>query len=162
MAFWNFKRGQSSNLDSTPVVDGTIRFTKDNSKLYVDDGETRKAINPNPDWNASSGNSAILNKPTNLSDFTNDLDIDSKYRIYSITFVTSSNTYPQYPYACTISYTGIDATTNVDINIDPSDYAGNYAIESDTNSLTIYFGTQPTLPLTVKVWLQKATSLIQS
>jgi hypothetical protein len=84
------------------------------------------------------------------------------YQTYTVTSVSASSTYSQYAYACTFTYSGIDATTKVDINISPNDYVGNYAIESSTNTLTIYFQLQPTLPLTTMIWVQRARTLIQS
>ena len=64
-------RGNSENLPA--VSDGQIIFTKDTEKLMVDysDSNTveRSVVNPNPDWNASSGNAQILNKPTTLSGY---------------------------------------------------------------------------------------------
>ena len=65
----------SSGLSQVAISDGQMLFTTDTDKLYFDakHGEasaTRRMVNPNPDWDASSGNAAILNKPdfvTNVS-----------------------------------------------------------------------------------------------
>lgn len=88
-------------------------------------------------------------------DITNLGIADSDYFTHIITSVTSSSTYSSYSYKCTIPYTGINETTNVDISINPNNYSGSYAVESGTDTLTVYFSTQPTLPLTVSIWLQK-------
>ena len=58
-----FSKGNSSSLSGKTVKDGSILYTKDTTKLYIDDNTDRVLINPNPDWNASSGNAQILNKP---------------------------------------------------------------------------------------------------
>lgn len=64
MAQVKFKRGLSDNLPET-IADGVIYFATDTGKLYIDiAGNERLEINPNSDWNASSGNAAIANKPT--------------------------------------------------------------------------------------------------
>lgn len=60
-------RGSIKTLPSSKT-DGQILFTTDTEKMMVDfilDGVLKRStINPNPDWNAESGNAAILNKPT--------------------------------------------------------------------------------------------------
>lgn len=63
MAKVEFSKGDSSGLNSRNVKDGSILYTKDTTKLYIEDNTDRVMINPNPDWNASSGNAKILNKP---------------------------------------------------------------------------------------------------
>jgi len=54
------------------VIDSSHKLSAD----LITDGTTNKVINVKPDWNAASDSDAeILNKPTNVSSFTN----DSKY-----------------------------------------------------------------------------------
>ena len=65
-------KGLSTKLDGQVKIDGQLLFTEDDEKLYIDhksdEGEVdRSCINPNPDWNAESGNSFIRNKPTYVS-----------------------------------------------------------------------------------------------
>ena len=68
-----FSKGNSSSLSSKTVKDGSILYTKDTTKLYIDDNTDRVLINPNPDWNASSGNAKILNKPGTATSSANGL-----------------------------------------------------------------------------------------
>lgn len=63
MAKVDFDRGNSNNLSGTSIQDGRFIYTQDTQKLYLDDSNNRVELNPNPDWNASSGNAYILNKP---------------------------------------------------------------------------------------------------
>ena len=68
-------KGLSSGLSQVSVTDGQMLFTTDTDKLYFDsiNGEnpvSRHVVNPNPDWNAVSGNAAILNKPDFVTNVT--------------------------------------------------------------------------------------------
>lgn len=72
-----FARGVSSTLPSA-LTEGKFYLTVDDGKFYVDAVDNagnkikRYCLNPESDWNASSGLSEIKNKPTKLSQFDND------------------------------------------------------------------------------------------
>ena len=70
-------KGLSSGLSLTEKVDGQMLLTTDaenSNKLYFDYEENgqlkRGLVNPNPDWNANSGNAQILNKPAMVTGVT--------------------------------------------------------------------------------------------
>ena len=75
----SFARGLASALGI--VEDGRISYATDTKKLYMDSNVSRNMLNSNADWNATSGNSKIDNKPFNVVKST-----DSGDTIYDITF----------------------------------------------------------------------------
>lgn len=78
MSLFKINRGSSTNLPTTKT-DGYAYFTTDDGHFYIDYASSnvinRVCINPNIDWNANSGLSAIKNKPiipTKVSQLEND------------------------------------------------------------------------------------------
>lgn len=84
MSIVSFLKGVSTKLSSAAIADGKLIFTTDDEKLYIDhdnldtegnvSSTTRSCINPNPDWNATSGNAVIQNKPTFVTNLTQSED----------------------------------------------------------------------------------------
>lgn len=148
MAKVEFSKGNSSSLSSKTVKDGSILYTKDTTKLYIDDNTNRVLINPNPDWNASSGNAQILNKPSIYSTYpvkgtqtqatnawTGNIDIDSLYDGLTIAYFL--------PYAGT--------STAATLNLTLKDGTTTGAIEvyySGTTRLTTHYAKGSTMILT--------------
>lgn len=157
MALWKFLRGIAANLENSNIEDGTFHYTTDGKKLYLDFGQSREILNPNPDQDASSGNAAILNKPTKLSDFINDIDAGGSsgamtYEDIVVTSVTSTSSYSQYSYVFNYSQTGMTNTTYVYGALPNNDYSASWGVESTNGSVNILFASMPTLPITVRVY----------
>lgn len=73
MALFEIAKGNADSLPSTKKQ-GYMYVLKDSKDVYVDvDDNTRVYLNPQKDYAMSSGKKAILNKPTKLSDFINDI-----------------------------------------------------------------------------------------
>ena len=148
MAKVDFDRGSSSNLSSTSIQDGRFIYTQDTQKLYLDDSIDRVELNPNPDWNASSGNAQILNKPTiygtypvkgtqtsSTNAWTGNIDVDGIFDGMTIAYFlpragTSSG--------ATLNLTLRDGTTTGAIEV----------YYSSTTRMTTHFGKGSTILLT--------------
>lgn len=62
MASIQFKRGLAADIPAQ-IVEGCFYYATDTGEFYLDMNSTRTLINPKANWNATSGNAAIINKP---------------------------------------------------------------------------------------------------
>lgn len=91
----DFNKALENKVDK---VDGKGLSSNDftnNEKLKLDGISAGADVSVNADWNAASGKSQILNKPTNLSDFQNDSGFVDKAVSDLSNYYLKSQTYTQ-------------------------------------------------------------------
>ena len=146
------KADKASTLSEYGITDGVTESTMTShveSNLHLTEGQRTKLegieagaeVNVNADWNATTGDSQILNKPNTLTgygitDAYTKTEINTKlnnnrtYKILNTPVSTWSNstTYTKYPYEAVILIENIKESDSVEViynNIDAS--SGNYA-----------------------------------
>lgn len=115
-ADWNVTNTSSDayikNKPTIPAAQVQSDWTQTNTGAvdYIKNKPTIPAAQVNSDWNATSGVAEILNKPTDLSDFTNDLDVSDFPN--DVEYITGDYIYPYYFYSATAYNTAAKTATS--------------------------------------------------
>ena len=112
-------------------------------------------VNVQSDWNATSGDAFIKNKPTNVSQFTNDSGYLTTHQDISgkLDKITSADTYDRV-YA--ISSAGAQVTRNIDLNA-----TGNSLAKRDGSGHIIATDPESSHQVTTKKYVDDALALNQ-
>lgn len=104
------------NKPTIPAAQIQSDWTQTNTSAvdYIKNKPTIPAAQVNSDWNATSGVAEILNKPTALSDFTNDLDVSDFPN--DVGYITGDYIYPYYFYSTTAYNTAAKTATSPQSN----------------------------------------------
>lgn len=110
--------GATSDGTLTNVANGTGFFKNDGAGNWSYDNSTYLTTQVNSDWNATSGAAQILNKPTALSQFTNNLGFIGDAPANGYIYGRKNNAWEQISSQWTADTYGLNYSNNVGIGRD--------------------------------------------